>query len=43
MARPLRLEYEGAFYHIIDRGQSKEKIFYNDNDKIYFLRNLKKQ
>jgi len=40
MSRPLRIEYEGAFYHIIARGQRKEKIFYSDNDKKTFLRKL---
>jgi len=32
MARPLRLEYEGAFYHITSRGNERGKIFYCDAD-----------
>jgi hypothetical protein len=26
MARPLRIEYPGAYYHVINRGNSREKI-----------------
>ena len=28
MARPLRIEYPGAYYHVINRGNNREKIFY---------------
>jgi hypothetical protein len=27
MARPLRVEYPGAYYHVIDRGNAGENIF----------------
>ncbi len=27
MARKLRIEYEGAFYHVITRGNQRQKIF----------------
>jgi hypothetical protein len=27
MARPLRIEYEGAYYHITARGNEKKRIF----------------
>ena len=27
MARPLRIEFPGAFYHVINRGQSRRDIF----------------
>lgn len=27
MARPLRVEYPSAFYHVINRGNAGEKIF----------------
>ena len=27
MARPLRVEYAGAYYHVINRGNNQEKIF----------------
>ncbi len=37
MARPLRLEYPGALYHITSRGNAGQKIFRNDKDRIYFL------
>ncbi len=40
MARQLRIEYEGAFYHVISRGARKDKIFINDNDKLKFLGKL---
>lgn len=42
MARPLRIEYEGAFYHITARGNEKKIIFYSqaDCEKFkFYLRN----
>ena len=27
MARPLRIEYPGAYYHVMNRGQSRRNIF----------------
>ena len=27
MARPLRIEYPGAYYHVINRGNNRGKIF----------------
>ncbi|UCD80536.1 MAG: transposase [Desulfobacterales bacterium] len=42
MARPLRVEYPGAFYHVINRGNNQEKIFLNDRDKEKFLEYLEK-
>ena len=42
MARPLRIEYAGAFYHIISRGNEKGKIFASDIDRERFLDYLKK-
>jgi putative transposase len=41
MARPVRIEYEGAFYHIISRGKRKENIFFSDIDRRTFLEKLK--
>ena len=32
MARPLRIEYEGAFYHVTARGNERKKIFFNKSD-----------
>ena len=40
MARPLRIEYPGAFYHVINRGNAKEKIFLNNRDRDKFLEYL---
>lgn len=32
MARPLRLEFEGALYHVISRGNALQKIFCDNTD-----------
>ena len=32
MARPLRIEYPGAWYHVMNRGRRAEKIFYDKQD-----------
>ena len=32
MARPLRIEYEGAVYHVTARGNERGKIFFNFKD-----------
>jgi REP element-mobilizing transposase RayT len=37
MSRPLRVEYEGAFYHVICRGERGDAIFRCDGDKEKFL------
>ena len=37
MARPLRIEYPGAFYHITARGNEKKPIFLTDEDRKKFL------
>ncbi len=37
MARPLRLSFENAVYHITARGNRKESIFYSDKDRKVFL------
>ncbi len=37
MARPLRLEYEGAVYHVTSRGNAGETIFLVDPDRELFL------
>jgi hypothetical protein len=34
MARPLRVEYSGAFYHVINRGNKQEKIFKNNRKEV---------
>jgi hypothetical protein len=33
MARQLRIEYEGALYHITSRGNQKGQIFWDKKDK----------
>jgi REP element-mobilizing transposase RayT len=40
IARPLRIEYPGAYYHIIQRGIERRKIFTSDSDKERFLNYL---
>ena len=37
MARPLRLEYAGALYHVTSRGNGQEGIYRNDEDREIFL------
>jgi len=37
MARPLRIEYNRALYHITSRGNAREAIFLNDEDRKLFL------
>jgi putative transposase len=37
MARPLRLEYEGAVYHVTSRGNDRNPIFFTDADREAFL------
>ena len=32
MARPLRIEYEGAVYHVTSRGNDKRKVFFSRKD-----------
>ena len=42
MARPLRFEYPGAYYHIINRGNAGENIFNSVRDREKFLEYLEK-
>ncbi len=37
MARPLRIEYAGALYHVTSRGDRQEAIFEDDQDRQAFL------
>ena len=37
MARPLRIEYPGAVYHVTARGNARESIFFDDEDRRSFL------
>ena len=40
MPRKLRLEYEGAIYHVMNRGDRREDIFLDDRDREGFLKAL---
>ena len=40
MARPLRIEYAGAVYHLTSRGNEKKAVFKDDQDRINFLNTL---
>ena len=40
MPRPLRIEYAGALYHLMSRGDRREPIFLDDLDRHSFLRTL---
>ena len=37
MARPLRIEYDGAVYHVTSRGDGREDIYLSDDDRVMFL------
>jgi REP element-mobilizing transposase RayT len=37
MARAWRIEFEGAYYHILSRGNERRDIFYDDEDRKMFL------
>jgi putative transposase len=37
MARPLRLEYAGAVYHVMTRGHERGSVFRDDKDRERFL------
>ncbi len=36
MARPARIEYKDAFYHVMNRGNYREDIFLDDKDRLEF-------
>src|ERR1700693_1663537 len=37
MARPLRIEYRGAYYHVTSRGNERKAIFRDDADREKFI------
>jgi REP element-mobilizing transposase RayT len=37
MPRALRIQYEGARYHVLGRGDRREAIFHDDKDREIFL------
>lgn len=40
MARPLRVEFDGALYHVTARGNERRAIFRTDRDRVLFLDTL---
>ncbi len=40
MPRSLRIEYAGACYHLMSRGDRQEDIFVEEGDRLEFLRLL---
>jgi len=40
MARPVRIEYPGAVYHVITRGNNRQAIFEDDTDRKNYLDKL---
>jgi REP element-mobilizing transposase RayT len=42
MARPLRIEFPGALYHVTSRGNARRRIFLDDADRERFLRFLER-
>jgi len=37
MARPLRLEFPGAIYHVTSRGNARQRVFFTDADRELLL------
>ena len=40
MARKLRVEYPGAVYHVMNRGDRREPVFRDEEDRERFLATL---
>ena len=40
ITRPIRIEYEGAIYHVTARGNERREIFRSDDDGRLFLATL---
>ena len=38
--RAVRIEYEGAFYHVMARGNRRERIFRDEADRLLFYQTL---
>ncbi|MBI2361216.1 MAG: transposase, partial [Deltaproteobacteria bacterium] len=41
MARPVRIEFPGAVYHVITRGNNRQAIFRDDHDRARYLEKLR--
>ena len=39
MARLEQVEYEGAYYHVMNRGRVRQQVFHDDKYYEYFLTN----
>ena len=37
MVRPQRVEYEGAYYHVMNRGQGRQNVYHGERYYEYFL------
>jgi REP element-mobilizing transposase RayT len=42
MARKPRVEFEGAFYHVIVRGNQRQRIFRDDRDRLRYLERVER-
>ena len=40
MPRNARIEFPGAVYHVLDRGDRREAIFVDEEDRDIFLRTV---
>jgi putative transposase len=40
MSRPARIEFPGAYYHVMNRGRARQNIFHNASDFEQFLATL---
>lgn len=43
MSRPLRVEFPGAHYHVTARGNARQEVFLDDDDRRAFLKLLAKE
>jgi REP element-mobilizing transposase RayT len=43
MARPLRIEHAGGWYHVTACGNERRAIFRDDGDRAHFLELLEKK
>jgi putative transposase len=41
MARPLRIQYRGAVYHVMNRGGSRQRVFLDKQDYETFLKTIR--
>jgi REP element-mobilizing transposase RayT len=41
MARPWRIEFEGALYHILSRGNEQQDIFRDNEDRASFMKGMR--